>query len=189
MIRLLLMACLFAELLLPAIGDAFDGSRKGFFLSVGVGPGTFKTEKLRGWSEKGSATSSVISFGAGSSERVLVYFTTYVDMALDSETDLLGNSGISARYYLRSTAPSFYLSGTLGYERFEAREPGTYRCSWGENGICHYTAEVSETGPGASLAIGYEFLKNWDLEASGVIGSESAYDFKVLRLLISHSWY
>ena len=37
--------------------------------------------------------------------------------------------------------------------------------------------------------MGTEFLKNWDLEASALIGAESAYDFKVLRLLISHSWY
>ena len=179
MIRLVLAACLLAELLLPAISDAFDGSRKGFFLSVGVGPGFFETEKSLEWAEKGSTTSSVISFGAGSSENVLVYFTTYADLALDSHTDLLGNSGISIRYYLGDVAPTFFVAGTLGYETVSGCEPD-YWC--GDGGF-------GETGPGTSLAVGYEFLKNWDIEASAVIGSEFAYEFKIMRLLISHSWY
>lgn len=110
MIRVLLVGCLVAQLLLPNPADAFDGSRKGFFLSVGVGPGFFEMEQLAGWGlegwvEKGSTASSVISFGAGSSDRFLVYFSTYADLALDSTWATLGSPfGITCSQRLRRSS-------------------------------------------------------------------------------------
>ena len=189
LLQSVLIACLAAQVLSPTHGNTFDGSRKGFFLSIGGGSGFFDSKHIsNGWKDYGSTSSTSLKIGAGSTENLIIYFTGNSDFALDSDTELLGNSGISARYYIRPTAPSLFFSGSVGYERFEAKNADVLRracrtCDWS------YRDDVSQTGPGASVSIGYEFLKNWDLEASALIGAEAGYDLRVLRLYIGHAWY
>jgi hypothetical protein len=59
-LTLLLLICA----LFPQAADAFDGERKGFFLSLGVGSGFVEAESLNfGWEEDGSSFSTAFRLG------------------------------------------------------------------------------------------------------------------------------
>jgi hypothetical protein len=74
-----LIACLAAQALSPTQGNAFDGSRKGFFLSVGAGTGSFEVDHAsNGWSEKGSTSSTSLKIGRRSPLLEAVFESGYM---------------------------------------------------------------------------------------------------------------
>ena len=158
--------------------NAFDGHRKGLFLSVGVGPGFLHSEHSnyrwigsRQVPEDGSSISSSFRIGAGASDILVIYWSALTHFAQDMHTKGISSAGLGIRYYVQSTAPTFYGSVVYGYENWRGR--------W----------DTSHTGPGGTISAGYEFLKNYELEAGLQVGSESGIDFRVIALGINRAWY
>jgi hypothetical protein len=104
---------------------------------------------------------------------LVVFWSVNAHHVQDLRTRLIGNAGLGARYYLTPTAPAFFLSGTLGYEKWDGG--GNYYNSY--------------TGPGGSVSVGYEFLKNYELETGLLLGQEGGGKIRVITLGINRSWY
>lgn len=170
----LILAALVAIFILgfASPGFAFDKMRKGFILGFGLGPGYDKfTEardssgtEIRSFDEGKVSLFSDFKIGYAPSEKLMVYWmskgawfgvdSTIIDEKKETVSILGGVGGIGVTYFLSSETPSFFVSGGVGFSSwslpFEGSDP------W--------------TGIGAAGSIGYEFTRNWTLEASVLYG-------------------
>ena len=67
------------------------------------------------------------------------------------------SSGIGAKYFFKETAPSFYLSGVYGFNRFLGEYKSRKKYDWNTDIF---------NDPGFSIALGYELASRWELELS-----------------------
>ena len=159
---------------------AFDGQRQGFILGGGFGPGLTSFDySVNGWSVPVSSDSHTrLTFntnfrvGVGLGQHVQVYWCArgiYFGLdkitlssefgSQDAEIDamvLTGVAGLGVSYFLRPTAPSWYLMGQIGYS------------TWGMPFECCVS---TWHGPGYALGVGYEFAPRWSVEGVVTVGS------------------
>nr|MBN2276278.1 hypothetical protein [candidate division Zixibacteria bacterium] len=186
----LVMAFIFG---MAAPGFAFDKERKGFILGFGLGPGFTSYSETRVESgqddvtQDGSKFSFLSNFkiGYAPSNQLMVYWLsnvawygidTSVEMYYDGDKEsylpyndvtlLSGVGGIGVTYFFRPKAPSIFVTAGAGLSAMSLPFEGT----------------DTRTGLGISGGIGYEFARNWCLEASVIWGDakrtleESEYD-------------
>ena len=153
-------------------GFAFDKSRKGFILGFGLGPGYAKyTEtkdssgtEVRSFDEGKISLFSDFKIGYAPSEKLMVYWmskgawfgvdSTVIDEDKETVSILGGMGGLGVTYFFSQEVPSFYVSAGVGFSSWSLPFEGTD--PW--------------TGIGAAGSIGYEFSRNWMLEASVLYG-------------------
>ena len=156
---------LFVGMCTPAA--AFDGSRKGFILGIGVGPSvTSFTQDLTGLgqdlssdreNEFGLATD--FKLGYAPNEQLQIYWASKVSwFALDNalgETVTVANGlgGAGVSWYLVPQSPSVYFTGAIGFS------------SWA---VPFEEGATTSYGFGIAGGAGYEFAKHWSVE--GLVG-------------------
>ncbi len=144
--------------------DAWDGQRKGFILGGGLGFGStsFKQEVSYGGLSSTSDTESKAAFmtdfkiGYAWSNQWMVFYNsgtswfTIENVNSDKVTISSDVSGIALSHYFKPAAPSWFLTGTLGFSAWDAP-----------------FEEDSEAQIGAGLLLGggYEFARHWNLQA------------------------
>ena len=156
---------------------ALDGTRKGFVIGIGVGPGM--TSYTIGNSDRESkfALASDFKIGAGISEKLLVYYVSRVswfshDLPTETVTAANGIGLVGSSYYFKTDVPSFYVLGSVGLS------------SWS------YPFESTSdtwTGLGVSVGAGYEFAKHYAAEATvnwGNPGSDNV-DVDALSFMVT----
>lgn len=154
------VASLFAAT--PAL--AFDGSRQGFILGLGIGLHNINSDfivngaKVGSQSEGGVATSFKI--GGGVTDQLALYYVRnaswysapYFDGFMSRDiTYTIGLSGFGASYFLAPTAPSGYFLAAVGTGDISAPFESNIR---------------ADTGGAFMLGGGYEFNRNLMFEAT-----------------------
>lgn len=135
---------------------ALDGTRKGFVIGFGVGPGMTSYTVEDSDRESKFAAATDFKIGGGISEKLLVYYENRVswfshDLPTESVTAANGIGLAGVSYYFKADVPSFYVLGSVGLS------------SWS------YPFEsTSDTwaGFGVSAGAGYEFAKHFSAEAT-----------------------
>lgn len=156
----IISACLFALAALSAArsAEAFDGTRKGFVLGFGAGPGITSFSQIGGDFDPGVAKSlvTVSRIGIGLSEQVLVYFggnTSWFPATDRSGDDAFVSYGVGlagASWYLSARSPSPYVTGLVGI------------ATWNRP----FDDPDSQIGFGLGAGVGFEFSRHWSVEAT-----------------------
>lgn len=151
---------------------AFDDSRKGFVIGISAGPSLTSFTQTIEFLDQEETSDRENSFGAGTdfrigygpNENLLIYYkngVTWFSMenALgDNVIVANGVGGVGVSYFLTPEAPSFFLTGGLGFSFWMLPfEEGTD--TW--------------IGLGLSVGAGYEFAPHWVVEASAMYGNPS----------------
>ena len=180
----------------------FDGKRKGFFIALSGGPSMYQTtidQPLSNWhstsrytlfpfSESGTLFYSGFKIGAGSSEKLIFYLGLefyergkYIEDQFENwiKTQEVATFGLGFRYYLKPEAPSAFFCGSFGL----ASWLGASYNDWGR------LSQLEENTANGVLAVGYEFLKNWDVEVGGTVFIREGLTTSIFKLDISHAWY
>ena len=159
--------------------SALDGTRKGFILGFGIGPGVTSWEQeisgsflgisVSRKSDKESSFGLTTDFkiGGGITEQFLLYYENRVawfnfDYAFtDAQGNVILTESITfahaigllgASYYLNVDAPSIYILGSVGLSTWSAPFESTWEETW--------------AGVGVSAGVGYEFAKHWSAEGT-----------------------
>jgi len=159
--------------------SALDGTRKGFILSFGIGPGVTSWEQeisgtffgidVSAKSDKESSFGVTTDFkiGGGITEQFLLYYENRVAwfsvdyVYTDADGDILATEtitfahaigGVGVSYYLKTEAPSLYFLGSIGLSTWSAPFESTWGDTW--------------AGVGLSAGVGYEFAKHWSAEGT-----------------------
>ncbi len=183
---------------------ALDGKRKGFFAQLGLGGGYVAANQE--WfvlvdkftlDESAGAGAFGFKIGYGISNRLLLSYAGNVGSAdletmegqitglsTKKKTASFGVGGLGLTYFLKEEAPSLFADLTLGMSTWDDGDGADF------------------TGSGVNVGIGYEFKKNWTLEADFSIGKpsdqESLFGEKVLDaevtgstlgITVNHIWY
>lgn len=165
--RVMVLAVIATILLLAVAAHAFDGSRKGFILGFGVGPGyTSFTQTVEipaidfdETSDRENSFSFATDFkiGGGITDQFLLYYVNRVtwfgmENALDENVTIAnGIGGVGVSYYIQTTAPSLYFLGSIGLS------------TW----MTPFEDEIGNwLGFGVSGGVGYEFAAHWGVEAT-----------------------
>ena len=190
-----LVTIVLASVLLVSATSAFalDGTRKGFILSFGIGPGmTSLTSEYNGSSsdrENKFALTTDFKIGGGITEQFTLYYINRVAwLSFESEictynfftgtvTCVKGDNVtvahaiglLGASYYFQPEAPSPYVLGSVGIS--------TWSAPFEEN-------SDTWTGLGVSGGFGYEFAQHWALEATLNYGKPSEGDFSINALSV-----
>ena len=169
----------------------FDGKRKGFFFALSGGPSMFHTTIDRSnWSETegGTLFYSGFKIGAGGSEKLIFYLGLefyergkYIEdqFTMMTKTQEVATFGLGFRYYLKPEAPSAFFCGSLGLANWLG-------ASYDIRGNL---SQLEENTVNGVLAVGYEFLKNWDVEVGGTVFIREGLTTSIFKLDISHAWY
>jgi opacity protein-like surface antigen len=128
--------------------SAFDGQRKGFILGGGIGGGSLK------WSEPGLdfnqgafATNFIIGYAPSNS--LEIYYTNNVSwFSYQSESFVVGMSGIGLSKYLNKEGKGVFILGGIGVGVFSQMTGYTY----------------SESGFGVVGGVGYDVAKHWRIQ-------------------------
>ena len=100
-------------------------------------------------SEDGSGFSTNFKIGGGLSAQSMLYYTNTVVWWTGLDANVTsGISGVGYSYFLSPQSPSFFLSAALGF------------------GFASVEDSDTESGAGLGLGAGYEFAKNWTIEAN-----------------------
>jgi len=151
-------------LLAVTSASAFDGNRKGFFLSVGLGGGMnsfTQTLEVTGQPsttsdrENKGAFATDFKIGGGFNEQFLLYYVARsswfsITNVFDESVTILNQiGGVGATYYLSEAAKSAYFLGAVGL--------GTWSTPFESGGS-------TWIGFGLTGGVGYEFAKHWGAE-------------------------
>ncbi len=158
--------------------DAFNGRRKGFLLGVGLGPG----QTNFGGDPGGKlGINADFKIGHGFSDQTQVYWTaktSWFRMETGSyygypfthkHTIISGFGGIGVSYFLQPKAPSYYLTGGLGYS------------TWGRFNSDEQGIDESDFGIGFFSGVGYEFAPHWSVEVVLIAGNPAYKNTNSLR--------
>ena len=171
---------------------AFDDSRSGFLLEVGLGPGMAPSSRwtysypggVRVESREeitGFAFNTRFRIGGGLSKQWALTYVNDISFGEDAPTgpgnwSLMANSltGIAFTRYLKPKSPSFLLEAAGGLARVQALDGN----------------EFSERGPGAQLAVGVETARHWVLRLSwGQAWYADIEDRSNVGMTLSWVWY
>ena len=170
--------------------QAFDGDRKGFMLNLGVGYGQAKFTGTMGSVSAGLESNGFggdFKLGAGINPQTMIYYSNrtllysleiedpYSGASMESSTMVNGMSAVGVSYFLEPEAPSVFFTGALGLGVLLDSESST-----------------SESGVGYTVGVGYEFAKNWILEATYMkanIGDEMGVGMDISNLMLTISWF
>ncbi len=154
--------------------QAFDGDRKGFMLNLGAGMGQGKLS-VDSDSVDEMGFSSVFKIGAGLSPQATLYYTNRVIWWSSNDVSLTtGMSAAGFSYFISPEAPSFFFSGSLGI------------------GVLSIENLDSESGFGFGIGAGYEFAKNWTIEAhylNAKVLEEAGDSLSISNLAFTVSWF
>jgi hypothetical protein len=153
-----ILPCLVAVGLVAAVpltADAFDGKRKGFVLSMGMGVGSVTLDRTVGGKNRGETAGAFLlegRIGRGVTDRFLLYFASSTALSAESAVEH-EEFGLGWSAYFSEEPQSFYALGVVGFTTYDA------------NGI------PSHTGPGVSGGMGWQFSRFWSLEGTVRWGS------------------
>ena len=201
--RIFVFAAALTVLLSQSAG-ALDGRRQGFFAELGIGGGYVAADQE--WLVLGekftlddSAGGGAFGFkiGYGLSNKLLLSYAGNVGTAdfetIDGQitglfnkkkTAAFGSFGLGLTYFMKEAAPSLFVDLTLGISTWDDGDGSDFG------------------GGGANVGLGYEFKKNWTLEADYSFGKpndeESLFGEKILDaevtgfalgIPVNHIWY
>ncbi len=163
--------------------QAFDGERKGFMLNLGGGMGKGEitlSNATASISADGTGFISDFKIGGGANEQMMIYYTNralWYSVSSEPGVPSLvnGMSALGVSYFLEPTAPSAFFSGALGFGVLTDSE-----------------ATDSDTGPGFTIGVGFEFSTNWIVEAtymSAKVFEENDLDVTVSNVAVTISWF
>lgn len=175
---------------------AFDNSRKGFVLELGLGAGAASAIHTRyrpipSYPYAVTLTPQTLQFAVNTRSRIGVGLTdrwmlTYVnDVAwtdeLHPESDAYsdanlfgtGLTGLGATYFLKPDSPSWTLEAAVGIANVAGMEEGSI-----------------DSGFGAQFGVGYEFARRWMVRSTACRGWYGDIEDRTgLALSISRLWY
>ncbi|MBU8871436.1 MAG: porin family protein [Gemmatimonadales bacterium] len=155
---------------LPA--QALDGDRKGIVLNLGAGMGLADVSASDGTS---LGLAGDFKIGSGLNSQILIYFTNRTLFFSQNDSGLTsGLSAVGASYFLKSEAPSFFVSGAFG-----------------EGRLIDSNVSGSKSGLGYTAGLGFEFASNWIVEATYMnakVDSGLDADWTISNLVLSFSW-
>lgn len=141
---------------------SWDGYRKGFILGFGAGFGSLNfTQELNYFENTASGSESHFPFftnfkiGGAPTDQIMIYWSSKVSWfpmvnALNQTVTMIAGTGtIAVSYYWKSFAPSWFISGGLGY--------GTWQAPFEED-------SEAWIGTGLMFGVGYEFSPHWSFE-------------------------
>jgi len=173
-----LVCCLIALILAPSVAEAFDGVRKGFILGFGAGFGAtkFKQEVTvlgatgsSDWENKGGVATD-FKIGYAFDEQIQLYWSARgnwfgITNAFGSSVTILnGVAGPGMTYHFRTTVPSWYVFGSLGYS--------TWSLPFEDGASTWY-------GFGATMGGGYEFSRHWSVDVTLAFTNPSDEEFGI----------
>ena len=159
MIRTMLACLAFSVLILTTgTAHAWDKERKGFVLGFGSGVGfsSLKQSALGlSATEKNFSIPTDLAIGYAPNNRTLIYYAA--ETSWFKEVNGIGNNvlffsqlaGVGVRHYVKESAPSFFVNGSLGLGIFDNFESGT----------------DASYGPGFGGGFGFEFRRYWAIQA------------------------
>ena len=172
-IGLVLLGAMFASQ-----AHAFDGDRKGFVLNLGAGFGQGKlklansTDSL---TDDGTGFSTDFKIGGGLSPNSVLYYTNRVIWwSVGGVSVTTGMSAAGFSYFFNPQAPSFFLDASIGL------------------GVATVEETDSESGMGFGIGAGFEFTKNWTIEASYLsakVWEEGDLNLTASNLALTISWF
>lgn len=160
---------------------AFDGQRTGFMLGIGAGAHASDVEAEDGiiLDQSSSGFALALRVGAGVSDRFAVYFLR--DGNFDGDV-VFGLTGVGATYYFRSSGPSAYLTGGVGFGDVSEDDIDT----------------DSAIGSAAMFGGGFAFTQGFHLDGSIMAVSatlEDDFDNDIdhdtfsFRVMAGYNWY
>jgi hypothetical protein len=176
-------------LLTTARAYAFDGSRRGFVLGLGLGPGVTSFKQTLHIDGIGSTRSDWDSeldlttqarIGVGLTEQILIYYANNVSWfrmrnVLGDDVGIASSIGlIGASIYFGREAPCFYLLGYGGVASWDPAAPVLERLIHGEHDAPPFEFNVEASrGLGAGLGLGRELRRHLSTELSVAWGNPS----------------
>ena len=169
-IRSIVVSFIFVVILCQS-GFSWDGERKGFILGFGAGFGSLNfTQEISylGTTVSGSEHHLPLftnfKIGGAPTDQLLIYWSSKVswfpiENALNETVTIIAGTGtVSLSYYWMESAPSWFLSGGLGYS--------TWDTPFEEGG-------KTWLGTGAFIGGGYEFSPHMSIEGGFNLGDPS----------------
>jgi hypothetical protein len=147
--------------LLFAASFGFDGSRKGFILSVASGFGGdiiapyVRVDTARGWanSRENASFCLDLKIGFNSGSNWDFFYGNKSDWMFPGNTGILNNANVlELSYRLKDEAPTVYFLGSAGWDFW------VYPFDWDWNE--HFTG----SGFCASMGFGFEFIRHLSLQ-------------------------
>jgi opacity protein-like surface antigen len=158
--------------------QAFDGDRKGFTLNLGagVGQGHLKfSNSTNSWTQDETGFATDFKIGVGlSPQAVLYYENRVVWWSVEEISVTTGMSAVGFSYFFSPQAPSFFLNASLGL------------------GVANIENDDSETGVGGGIGAGFEFTRNWTIEASYLtakVYEEGDFSSTASNLALTINWF
>lgn len=159
-------------------------NRKGFIIGGGVGggwhrtPGAIAIDRFGRITSIGSANSLTIPtnvfVGYAASDQIVLFYSNRANFTTSDRYDVLGVTGFGTTYMLRRTAPTTYVTGSIG-------------AGFGGNVV---QSTVGETGVGFSIGGGYEIRRHLSVESDALFvrlgGGEN---HTVLRATLNYTFY
>jgi hypothetical protein len=141
---------------------AWDGNRQGFLLGFGLGPALELVETKTAFEGENASTGHTRSnfalltdarIGYGINSKSLLFISDFANWKKPGETIITLNSLLlEFNYFIRNTAPSFYISITGGYSW------------WLYPFDSYFNQHYSGNGFSASIGEGYEFSKHYSVK-------------------------
>jgi hypothetical protein len=170
---ILIAIALTAVMMISNSATAFDGQRKGFFFSLGLGPGYTSYSQttdsagaeLYSLDESKFAVATNFSIGFAPSNKLMIYWMNKMAwfsvldsvVSSDNATYAVSVGGLGITYFFKPQAPSLYVSFGGGLAARSLPFKGSD--AW--------------IGFGLAGGIGYEITDNWSFELDVLYGSPS----------------
>jgi len=160
-------------------------NRKGFIVGAGAGAGLHRTPGFAVFDRFGRVTSfgsgtnnfSVVTnflIGYAPTDRALLYYSNRATFTTDERYDALGVTGVGMTYMLRRTAPTGYITGSIG----------------GGFGTNLSQRAAGDVGLGWTVGGGWEFKRHWSLEGDALfVRLGNSQNHTVYRGLMNYVFY
>jgi hypothetical protein len=147
----------------PQDAEEPSARRKGFIIGFGAGAGMHKTPGFSVFDRFGRLISSgggeyklaiVTDFNIGYApgDQILLFYSNKAAFTTDDRVDAVGVSGFGVTYMFRRTAPTSFVTGTIG-----AGAARTF-----------IESSSSESGAGYAIGGGYEFARHFSLTGDAI---------------------
>jgi hypothetical protein len=160
-------------------------NRKGFIIGAGAGGGLHsapgfdvfdrfgRLSSVRGGTNN-FAIGTNFMVGYAPTDQTLLFYSNRATFTTDENIDALGVTGFGATYMFRPTAPTGYVTGSIG----------------GGFGASIYQRTASDAGLGWSAGAGWEFLRHLALEGDVlVVRLGDGENHTVYRTLLTYTFY
>lgn len=167
----------------PVPDPARSATRKGFIIGAGAGaglqrsPGFPSVDRFGRFTAEGGSNASVATnfmVGYAPTDRALLFYSSRAVFTSDAALDILAVGGLGMTYMLRRTAPTAYVTGSIGRGL----------------GVSITRSTGDEVGLGWSGGAGWEFRRHLSLEGDVLnVRLGNGQNHTAFRALLNYTFY